>query len=105
MHGLAAFVERFLERTRIRDYRLVVQDWCGLALIAAQRHPDRVDRLVVVNCVPLLPGYRWHWIARFVWRVPVVGELLNLAWTRTGIARGLRGAGGDRKRIPDDFVD
>src|SRR5215204_6071561 len=26
------------------------------------------------TCVTLLPGYRWHWVAR-VWRTPVVGEL------------------------------
>jgi pimeloyl-ACP methyl ester carboxylesterase len=30
---------------------------------------------VIVNAVPLLPGYRWHRLARG-WRTPVLGELL-----------------------------
>ena len=33
-------------------------------LLWAQRHPERVERLVVINAVPLLPGYRWHRVAR-----------------------------------------
>ena len=45
----------------------------GLAL--AQRFPERIERLVVFTCVPLLPGYRWHRVARG-WRTPLIGELL-----------------------------
>ena len=35
-------------------------------LLWAQRFPERVERLVVINAVPLLPGYRWHRVARAV---------------------------------------
>jgi pimeloyl-ACP methyl ester carboxylesterase len=38
-----------------------------LVLIGAQRRPELIERLVVINSVPLLPGYRWHWIAQ-LWR-------------------------------------
>ena len=30
----------------------------------AQRFPERIERLVLFTCVPLLPGYRWHRVAR-----------------------------------------
>ena len=29
---------------------------------------------MIINAVPLLPGYRWHRTAR-IWRTPVLGEL------------------------------
>ena len=34
----------------------------------------RIERLVAIDTLPLLPGHRWPWIAR-AWRTPVVGEL------------------------------
>jgi pimeloyl-ACP methyl ester carboxylesterase len=68
------FLERFLERAGIERVSLVMHDWGVVGLAFAQRHPERVERLVIVNGVPLLPGYRWHRIAR-VWRTPVLGEL------------------------------
>ena len=43
-------------------------------LALAQRLPERVERLVIVNAMPFLPGYRWHRTAR-IWRTPVLGEL------------------------------
>jgi pimeloyl-ACP methyl ester carboxylesterase len=52
-----------------------MHDWGVVGLAFAQAHPERVDRLVLINTVPLLPGYRWHRIAR-VWRTPLLGELV-----------------------------
>jgi len=105
MHGLAALVERFLDAVGVGEYGLVVHDWGGLALIPAQRSPERVRRLVVINAVPLLPGYRWHWLARYFWRRPVLGELFLATTTRPGIALILRQATADRAAMPDEFVD
>jgi pimeloyl-ACP methyl ester carboxylesterase len=68
------FLERFLEQADVGRVSLVMHDWGVVGLAFAQRHPERVERLVIVNGVPLLPGYRWHRIAR-VWRTPVLGEL------------------------------
>ncbi len=72
--GYADFLERFLELTGVKRVSLVVHDWGAVGLAFAQRHPERVERLVVIDAVPFLPGFRWHRIAR-VWRTPVLGEL------------------------------
>jgi pimeloyl-ACP methyl ester carboxylesterase len=105
MMGLADFVERFLGRLDIDEYRLVVHDWGVVGLIAAQRHPERISRLVVANAVPLDSAYRWHWVARYFWRVPVAGELFNLTATRRATAAALRLARADRQPMPEEFVD
>jgi len=68
------FVERFLDLADVERVSLVMHDWGAVGLAFAQRCPERVERLVVINAVPLLPGYRWHRTAR-LWRTPVLGEL------------------------------
>ena len=104
MHGLGRFVERFCDRLEIGEHSLCVHDWGAVGLIAAQRDPDRVRRLVVINAVPLLPGYRWHRIARRFWRVPVLGELANATTTNVGLRLSL-GEASPRGRVPAEFVD
>jgi pimeloyl-ACP methyl ester carboxylesterase len=104
MHDLSAFLERCLDQLGVERRKLVVHDWGGLALIGAQRRPDLVERLVVVNAVPLLPGYRWHWIAQ-LWRRRPIGELLNATTTRSSLALLLRQARGDRSAMPPEFVE
>jgi pimeloyl-ACP methyl ester carboxylesterase len=71
----ALFLERFLDLVGVERVHLVMHDWGVVGLAFAQAHPERVDRLVLINTVPLLPGYRWHRIAR-VWRTPLLGELV-----------------------------
>ena len=106
MLGLSAFLERCLsDELGVAERRLVVHDWGGLALIGAQRRPQLVEKLVVINAVPLLPGYRWHWIARYIWRRRGIGELFNRLTTRSGVALLMRQATGDRGPMPDGFVD
>jgi pimeloyl-ACP methyl ester carboxylesterase len=104
MHGLARFFSRFLERMDVREHSLAVHDWGGVALISAQAEPERVRCLVVINAVPLLPGYRWHRLAR-IWRAPLIGELSARLWTRRGLDLGLREARGDGSRFDPGFVD
>jgi pimeloyl-ACP methyl ester carboxylesterase len=70
----ADFVESFLALTATERVSMVVHDWGAVGLAFAQRHPERIERLVVINAVPLLPGYRWHRTAR-IWRTPILGEL------------------------------
>jgi pimeloyl-ACP methyl ester carboxylesterase len=69
------FLERFLAARGLERVGLVMHDWGSLGLAFAQRHPERVERLVIINAVPLLPGFRWHRTAR-MWRTPVLGELV-----------------------------
>jgi pimeloyl-ACP methyl ester carboxylesterase len=88
MAGYARFVERFLDLTGTERVQLVVHDWGAAGLIWAQRNPERVERLVVIAAVPLLPGYRWHRVAR-AWRTRGVGELVMGVTTRHGLARWL----------------
>jgi pimeloyl-ACP methyl ester carboxylesterase len=104
MYGLARFMTRYLDELGVGEHGLVVHDWGAVSLIGAQREPARVRSLVVINAVPLLPGYRWHPIAR-LWRRRGVGELVNLTGTRRGAAMVLRQATADRRPMPDQFVD
>ena len=104
MHGLSAFHERALAELGVERRKLVVHDWGSLALIGAQRRPELVERLVVVNAVALLPGYRWHWVAR-LWRRRGVGELANATTTRASLGVLMRQARGDRSAMPPEFVD
>jgi pimeloyl-ACP methyl ester carboxylesterase len=68
------FIERFLEVLEVERVALVLHDWGAVGLAFAQRHPERVERLVLINAMPFLPGYRWHRMAR-IWRAPLLGEL------------------------------
>jgi pimeloyl-ACP methyl ester carboxylesterase len=70
----ADFLEAFLELVGVERVKLVMHDWGAVGLAFAQRHPERVERLVVIDVVPFLPGYRWHRTAR-MWRTPLIGEL------------------------------
>jgi pimeloyl-ACP methyl ester carboxylesterase len=68
------FIERFLQEAGVERVSLVVHDWGAVGLVFAQRRPELIERLVVINAVPFLPGYRWHRTAR-LWRTPLLGEL------------------------------
>jgi pimeloyl-ACP methyl ester carboxylesterase len=104
MFGLSAFLERCLDELGVGRRKLIVHDWGSLGLIGAQRRPELVEKLVVINAVPLLPGYRWHWIAQ-LWRRRGIGEMLNRTTARASLALLLRQARGDRSAMPAEFVD
>ncbi len=104
MHGLSAFLEKCLDQLGVTQRKLVVHDWGALALIGAQRRPELVEKLVILNGVPLLPGYRWHWVAQ-IWRRRPWGEIANATTTRWSMERTLRQARGDRSPMPKEFVD
>jgi pimeloyl-ACP methyl ester carboxylesterase len=70
----AKWIDDFLTYKNIDKVRLVVHDWGGVGLAWAQANPDRVERLVVMDSVPFLPGYKWHRMAK-IWRTPFLGEL------------------------------
>ena len=101
----ADWLGRFLDEVaQVDRIRLVVQDWgAGAGLGLAMEQPDRIERLVVLNSVPLLPGYRWHRTAR-LWRTPFVGGTMmgaNWRWlgrlaTREAIVRP--------GPMPDEFI-
>ncbi len=79
---------------------MVVHDWGAVGLALAQERRELVDRLVIADAVPFLPGYRWHRIAR-VWRTPALGELFMGATTRRGVRMLMRRV----KSLPDHAID
>jgi pimeloyl-ACP methyl ester carboxylesterase len=79
----ADFIERFLAEREIERVSLVLHDWGAVGLAFAQRHRERVARLVLINAVPFLPGFEWHRMAR-IWRTPMLGELaMGMTYRRT----------------------
>jgi pimeloyl-ACP methyl ester carboxylesterase len=79
--GYASFLSRFADHVGLERVRLVCHDWGGVALAWAMREPERIERLVAIDVVPFLPGYRWHRVAR-LWRTRGVGELAMGATNR-----------------------
>ncbi len=100
----AGFLERFLDQIEVPRVRMVVHDWGAVGLAFAQRHPERIERLVVTNAVPFLPGYRWHRTAR-MWRTPLVGELAMGATTRRALKLTTREANVTPGPLPDAWID
>jgi pimeloyl-ACP methyl ester carboxylesterase len=98
------FVERFLDMAGVERTSLVMHDWGVVGLAFAQRHPERVERLVVVNAVPFLPGYRWHRTAR-IWRAPVLGELAMGIISRRTLRLGSREANATPGPMPEAWQD
>jgi pimeloyl-ACP methyl ester carboxylesterase len=102
--GYNTFLQAFIGQLEWDRFSLVVHDWGGLALVTAQELNDRIDRMVISNSVPLLPGYRWHRTAR-LWRTPVVGEFMMGATTKT-VAKFLsKESRPNREPWPKDMLD
>jgi pimeloyl-ACP methyl ester carboxylesterase len=102
--GYARFIEQYLDLLEVERVRLVVHDWGVVGLAFAQRHPERVQRLVVMNAVPFLPGYRWHRTAR-LWRTPLLGELAMGATTRFVLRRSTLDANATPGPLPEAWLD
>src|SRR3954447_18604418 len=58
----------------LERFSLVVHDWGAVGLLTAMERPEAVERLVIMDAVPSLPGYRSHPLAR-IWRRRLAGEL------------------------------
>jgi pimeloyl-ACP methyl ester carboxylesterase len=82
LDGYARFLPAFLDALRIDRVRLVAHDWGSAALTLG----GRIERLVAIDVLPLLPGHRWHWVAR-AWRTPGMGELAMGITGRTLLRR------------------
>jgi pimeloyl-ACP methyl ester carboxylesterase len=98
------FIERFLDEANVDRVQLVMHDWGAVGLAFAQRIPARVERIVIVNAVPFLPGYRWHRTAR-MWRTPVVGELVMGATARPVLRLLSRESNATPGPMPDAWLD
>jgi pimeloyl-ACP methyl ester carboxylesterase len=92
--GLGRFVDHFVEHLGLDRVRLCMHDWGSVGLLWAMRQPERVERLVLIDAVTFLPGYRWHFFAR-QWRRRAVGEL-SMGFTNRAVASRL---------MPAELVD
>jgi pimeloyl-ACP methyl ester carboxylesterase len=98
----AAFVGRALDALGIHRAHLVLHDFGGpWGLYWAAAHPDRFGSAVLLG-TGVLPGYRWHALAR-LWRTPLVGELFMATTSRPGFRLLLRR--GNSRKLPRAFVD
>jgi pimeloyl-ACP methyl ester carboxylesterase len=103
--GHAAFVETLLAALGIERIQLVLHDWGAAAgLVFAQRHPDRVERIALVNAVALNGEFRGRGLAR-AWRRPVLGELVMGSVNRRLLARYLRRGSYRAESWPDPRVE
>jgi pimeloyl-ACP methyl ester carboxylesterase len=90
LDGMADFVDAFIAAVGITEpINLVVHDIGGpYGLAWAVRHPEKVRSIAIMNTV-FQPEYRWHLYGRLC-RTPVVGELLQLLTSQSGLARAMR---------------
>jgi pimeloyl-ACP methyl ester carboxylesterase len=100
--GYARWLRAFADQRGLDRFSLVVHDWGGVGVALAQEIPERIERLAICAALPLMPGYRWHWIARN-WRRRVVGELA-MGFTFKASARVLLDRS-NRDPLPREFVD
>jgi pimeloyl-ACP methyl ester carboxylesterase len=101
----AVFVEQYLDAMGIDEVALVGHGWgAAMGLLLAQRRPERVARLVIINAIPLLEGFEWPGIARWL-RRPVIGELAMGSVNRWLLARLLRRASATPAAWSDARVD
>ena len=91
--GYGTWLDAFRRMLGWERCRVLVHDWGAVGLTLG----ERLERVVVINAVPFLAGYRWHRFAR-IWRTPLLGELLQGTTTKWGLRRFLPG-------MPDDFID
>jgi pimeloyl-ACP methyl ester carboxylesterase len=102
--GYTDFLEAFVDHLGLERLSLVVHDWGAVGLALAQRRPQAIERLVISNCVPFLPGYRWHRWA-MLWRARLVGELAMGFTTRFALRSAVRRGFATRGPAVDALID
>jgi len=99
-HG--SFIRAALEELGIERAHLVMHDFGALwGLSWASEEPGRLASATMIGG-GLLPGYRWHRLAR-IWRTPLVGEAFMRATTRAGFRASLRR--GAAAPLPEPLVE
>lgn len=100
--GYARHLGGVLDTLGIQRAHLVLHDFGGpWGLAWAAAHPEVFASTVLIN-TGVLPGYRWHYLAR-IWRTPLLGELFQLLASRRGFHLLLKH--GNPRGLPRDFVD
>ncbi len=102
VEGYARHLDGTLIHLGVHRAHLVLHDFGGpWGLAWAARRPERLGSVVLIN-IGLMPGYRWHYLAR-IWRTPLLGELFFAATTRTAFGLSLKH--GNPRRLAKAMVD
>ena len=91
--GYASWLDSFRRELGWERCRVLAHDWGVVGLTLG----NRLERVVLIDVVPFLPGYKWHRFAR-IWQTPLLGELFQGTTTRWGLKRFLPG-------MSDEFID
>jgi pimeloyl-ACP methyl ester carboxylesterase len=98
----AGFVGEALAELGVERVHLVAHDFGGpIGLVWALAHLDALASVTLID-TGLLPGYRWHFLAR-IWRTPVLGEIFQAVTTRRGYRFALNR--NEPRGLPREFVD
>jgi pimeloyl-ACP methyl ester carboxylesterase len=100
--GYAAFIGLALETLGVERVHLVLHDFGGpIGLTWAAGNVDAIASVTLID-TGILPGYKWHFLAR-LWRTPVLGEVLQASATRRAFRFLL--ARGEPRGLPRPFLD
>jgi pimeloyl-ACP methyl ester carboxylesterase len=100
--GYATFLDQALEELGVERVHLVLHDFGGpIGLVWTAMHADRLASVTLID-TGILPGYRWHKLAR-IWRRPVVGEIFQAMATRRAFRYLLNR--NEPRGLPREFVD
>jgi pimeloyl-ACP methyl ester carboxylesterase len=102
--GYDRFLELLLAHVGVDRFSLVAHDWGAAGLALAQRRPERVERLVLIDAVPLLAGFEWHRLGR-LWRKPIIGELTLGLTGRHSLRHVTKRANVTPGPLPEDMLD
>jgi pimeloyl-ACP methyl ester carboxylesterase len=100
--GYAAFLEEALKALGVERAHLVIHDFGGpIGLAWAAAHLDALASVTLID-IGILPGYRWHRMAR-AWRTPVLGELIQATATRPAFRWLINRE--EPRGLPREFLD
>jgi pimeloyl-ACP methyl ester carboxylesterase len=100
--GYATFIGEALAALGIERVHLVLHDFGGpIGLIWAMEHADSLAGVVLID-TGVLPGYKWHTLAR-IWRTPVLGEAFQAISRGRPFTRGL--ASKEPRGLPAEFLE
>lgn len=98
----ATFVSEALAELGVERVHLVIHDFGGpIGLVWAMMNSEALASITLID-TGLMPGYRWHSLAR-IWRTPVAGEILQGTATRP-LFRFLVNRG-EPRGLPREFVE
>lgn len=93
----------YLDSQKLQKISLVGHSFGGgWALYFAQRHPERVERLVLLAPRALDVPYKLEWQ---LMKYPVVGELFSKLFTRSDVRRGLEDAYFNKATVTDAVTE